>query len=123
MDHNSTFDIKTADDFFRDLVFPQYQDFLDNNSSSRHALLSTITAYHVYEWVYRDKFKKDKFLQANPDELELSDLIDLARNIANGTKHFISKVETRTQSGFSSCFSSEFARPLIIRFFVDLWES
>ena len=47
MTHTSSFDIKTADDFFRTVVIPQYEDFVDDELSVRHALLTTIVAYHM----------------------------------------------------------------------------
>ena len=106
----------TAGDFFRALVIPQYEDFVANNSSSRHALLTTILAYHMYEWVHRDKFTVSHFKSTYPQAPSLADVFELARKITNGTKHFKPKAKTRTQKGFSSGFSDEFARPLVVEF-------
>ena len=39
-------------------------------------------------------------------------MFELARNIANGTKHFSKKAKTQVQTGFSSGFSDGFACPL-----------
>ncbi|TYK64143.1 hypothetical protein CWS31_017235 [Colwellia echini] len=96
------------------MVLPQYADFINNNSSSRHALLSTITSYHLYEWVNCHKFTDSVFKIDYPNHEPLIELFEIARKITNGTKHFSSKVKTRTQSGFSSGFSSGFAKPLVI---------
>ena len=119
MQHVSSFDVKTAKDFFREIVIPQYNDFLANNASSRHALLTTIVCYHFYEWVHQKKFTVDHFESVYPDQAEMANNLELARNITNGTKHFKNKnVTTRTQVGFSSSFvdsSVSFERPLIIK--------
>lgn len=116
MTHTSSFDITTAGDFFRKLVIPQYEDFVANNSSSRHALLATILAHHMYEWVHRQKFSVCHFKTTYPHTPSLSNVFELARKITNGTKHFKTKVKTRIQKGFSSGFSHEFARPLMVEF-------
>ncbi len=115
MTHTSSFDITNAKQYFSEMLLPQYNDFLEKNSSSRHALLTTIIAYHLYEWVHGNKFTQASFNQEYPDNESMSDLFEVARNIANGTKHFSNKpVRTRTQSGFSSGFSDGFSRPLNI---------
>lgn len=116
MTHTSSFDITNADDFFHKIVIPQYKDFMANNSSSRHALLSTIVAYHLYEWVHSKKFTIEHFKSNYPRNESLANVFELARNITNGTKHFKSKAKTRTQKGFSSAFSNGFARPLVVEF-------
>lgn len=113
----STFDIKTPDDFFRHVVRPQYEEFLHDNASSRHALVAITLAYHMYEWVSRGKKFTDSDFKArypSPRHAHLRQYFNLARRLANGTKHFRAPVATRIQSGFSSVFSEAFARPLII---------
>ena len=116
MPHTSSFDITTAGEFFRIVVIPEYADFVANNASSRHALLTTIVAYHLYEWVNQRKFTANDFNSTYPNHLGLADIFELARNITNGTKHFDPKPTTRTQVGFSSAFSDGFARPLIVQY-------
>ena len=116
MVHTSSFEIKNAETFFNEMVLPQYEKFLRNNSSSRYALLTTIMAYHLYEWVHKKKFTLDEFKVAYPAHTRLIQDFEVARNITNGTKHFSNKsVTTRTQTGFSSAFNDGFARPLIIQ--------
>lgn len=116
MENSSTFSIKTAADFLNEMVLPQYEDFLKNNSSSRHALLCTMTSYHLYEWVNGKKFttKTNHFQLKYPKHTSLIQSFELARKITNGTKHFCSPIKTRIQPGFSSAFSSGFAKPLVI---------
>lgn len=112
----TTFDITTPAEFLNNLLVPQHQDFIANNSSRRHALLTTIVAYHMYEWVHRRKFTICEFETLYPANSTLAETFELARNIANGTKHFADKARTRAQKGFSSAFSDDFARPLVVVF-------
>ncbi|MDZ4732359.1 MAG: hypothetical protein SGJ16_02070 [Nitrospirota bacterium] len=95
-------------------MLPAYADFLQNNASSRHALVATLLAYHMYEWVNRSKFTTQGFKRKYPSDTTLADTFDVARKITNGTKHFTSKARTRKQRGFSSAFSDGFARPLVV---------
>lgn len=113
MTHEASFEIRTAQDFLHEMVIPQYNDFISKNSSSRYALTAIILAYHMYEWVHgAGKFCPQHFQTTYPNDQGLTEKFDLARKITNGTKHFLPKVQTQTQSGFSSGFSNAFARPL-----------
>lgn len=113
MTHEASFEIRTAQDFLREMVIPQYNEFTSKNSSSRYALTAIILAYHMYEWVHCGrKFCPQYFKAKYPNDTGLVEKFDLARKITNGTKHFVSKVRTRKQSGFSSAFSDGFSRPL-----------
>lgn len=69
----------------------------------------------MYEWVHRKKFKLYHFNEMYPQASSLAEVFELARKIANGTKHFNPKVKTRIRKGFSSEFSDEFARPLMVK--------
>ncbi len=106
MAHESSFDIKTAQDFLHKMILPQYEEFKTNNASSRHALLTIILVSHMHEWVRPNKPSYPKDIEEMPG---------LAKKIADGTKHFVPKAKTRTRRGFSSAFSNGFARPLIIK--------
>lgn len=110
------FNIQNASDFFEHIVTPEYNDFLNNNASPRHAIFSIISMYHMYEWVHdSQKFtSEDDFLLLYPEEKKVSDYLEITRRVTNSTKHFKWKIDTKRQSGFSSAFSSDFARPLII---------
>jgi hypothetical protein len=115
MSHSASFDIKTPSDFLERMVLPQYDDFLTNNASSRYALLCIVVAYHMYEWANnRQEFTKVDFEARYSAETHLVGSFELARRLVNGTKHFKNRIETKTQTGFSSAFSEEFRRPLSI---------
>ena len=116
MVHTSSFDIINADAYFNEMVLPQYEEFINNNSSSRHALLSTIIVYHMYEWVHNRKFEQNDFRANYPVHQSLAIEFDVARKITNGTKHFKNKVQTTTQKGHSTAFDNGFSRPLIITY-------
>ena len=117
MSHTSSFDIKNADEYFSQMLLPLHQDFINNNASSRHALLTTIVAYHLYEWIHNTKFTIQSFEKNYPSQKDLAHDFEMARNITNGTKHFLNhKAKTSTQKGFSSGFSDAFARPLNIEY-------
>ena len=106
MIHKSSFDIKTAHDFLHKMIIPQYEEFKANNASSRHALLTIILVTHMREWVKPEpSYPKD-----------IDEMFDLARKVANGTKHFKPRAKTWVQVGFSSGFSDDFARPLNVEF-------
>ena len=116
--HSSSFNIRTARDFLHELILPQYEEFVRRNASSRHALLSFVLIYHMYEWVHLAPFTRKHFQSTYPDQHDVANLLELAKGIANGTKHFKPKRMgqvrpiTRVQGGFSSAFSDGFARPL-----------
>jgi hypothetical protein len=116
MMHSVSFAIQTAADYLREVVLPDYNDFLNDNSSSRNALQAIIMTHHMYAWANDGKdFRIKLFTARYPAEADLAIEFDLARHIANGTKHFSSKpVTTSAGLGFSSEFSEEFARPLNI---------
>ncbi len=114
--HESSFTIRTPRDFLHEMVIPQHEDFIGENSSSRHALLTIILVYHMYEWVHGRKFCGNHFRSTYENESGIAEMFGLARKIANGTKHFLPKAKTQVQVGFSSDFSDEFERPLNVEF-------
>ena len=119
-----TFDIKTPADLFERVLLPTHQEFLANNASSRHALQATLVAYHLFDWANKKGFTDDAFHQfyPQPEYGEMPKYFQIARGLANGFKHFEAplpgkthtgaRVVTSTQTGFSSDFSEDFARPL-----------
>ena len=116
MMHSSSFNIQTPHEFLHGMIIPQHNDFINSNASSRHALLTIILVHHMFEWVHRKKFTRDRFKSIYSSENHMADIFDLARMIANGTKHFVPRASTHVQRGFSSAFSDAFARPLNVEF-------
>lgn len=113
---SSSFQVVDAKSYFNIMVKPQYEEFLEKNSCVKNALLSTMLTYHMYEWAHpKEKFSIEQFEKRYPDKKELANLFEMARDITNGMKHFkVKPTTTRSQGGFSSGFSNDFARPLII---------
>ena len=111
MMHKSSFNIRTARDFLHEMIIPQHEDFREKNSSSRHALLTIILIYHMYEWVHGIQFSIKHFRSTYKNEDGGAEIFGLARNIANGTKHFSKRDKTQVQTGFSSGFSDGYAPP------------
>lgn len=70
----------------------------------------------MYEWVHRKKFDVRHFKSTYPQASCFAEVFELARKITNGTKHFNPKVKTRIRKGFSSAYSDEFARALMVEF-------
>ncbi|EMK6834857.1 TPA: hypothetical protein PX765_003374 [Vibrio cholerae] len=113
---SSSFQVIDAKSYFNIMVKPQYEQFLAQNSCVKSALLSTMLTYHMYEWAHpKEKFSIERFEKRYPEQKELANLFEMARDITNGLKHFkVKPTTTRNQRGFSSAFSNAFARPLII---------
>ena len=116
MTHESSFNIRNPHDFLCEMIIPEHEEFKANNSSARHALLAIVLVHHMYEWVHGTKFCVDHFASAYANEDGMAERFDLARNIANGTKHCQPRASTQVQSGFSPAFSDAFAKPLTVEF-------
>lgn len=69
MPNTPSFEVQSSTQFFNLIVKPQYEDFVENNASSRHALLTIISTYHLYEWVHKEKFTEAKFKQKDNNVL------------------------------------------------------
>jgi hypothetical protein len=122
----SSFAITTAQEFLSKLI-DEESDLKESHSlSSRHALNATMTAYHLYEWVWGGLVKrradlhtlwKLKTFSGKKDRerffkylLTRCPALDTAEKIANGTKHFDrGRVSTGSHKGdFSPEFSRDF---------------
>jgi hypothetical protein len=117
-DHS--FDIHTAADFF-DKLQQEYQDFVDDPLSSRHAINCALTAWHLIDWTWAGHKEVVRGLEPSIKTKHefvryvISQCPELAimQCIANGSKHFQqsrSKVKsTRLHGGaFSRGFSRGF---------------
>ena len=117
MAYEGSFQVTNAAGFMDTVLLPQYHDFVADIGSTRHALLTALTAVHLYEWVHpNQKFDIDHFKATYPGFVARAEFFEIARKLANGTKHFEGgqRAKTRRQGGFSSAFSDAFARALMI---------
>ena len=134
------FGVETDEQYFEKVVRPSYEDFVSNNADAGKAMLAIIASFHQYEWMTDgEKFELERFREKFGDQNEVARALDLARNLANGAKHFKLRngVSTCQQSGFSSGFSNGFAMPLVVidsegtetsvntllRTLMDFWET
>jgi hypothetical protein len=106
------FDINNSRDFYAKLL-ADFDDFMENADSARHAMNCAITAHHMHDWVWNDYLKndaetrqrmgikkeKDAFLRWIDEH---SVWFSFIQNISNGSKHFGRKApfETRRVSGY-----------------------
>ncbi len=109
-----TFFIGSQEQFFSDVVYPQYENFKSRNSNISAAIGAIICTYHMYEWGTGSRFTQEHFIDQFSEDAELAEYFEMARKVSNGAKHANPRIETVTQAGFSSAFSSGFARPLNI---------
>ena len=105
-------------DLLCQLIVPQYEDFLKNNASVRHAVLTVILSYHMYEWVHREKFTKEHFENCYADEADVDKMVELfvqARAITNDLKHCNFGSDITLGGGFSALdwsIGGDWARPI-----------
>jgi hypothetical protein len=114
-----TFNIRTVRDFYKKLQ-EEYEDYYNNNMSSRFALNCAMTSWHMTDWIYGEFY-----LQLNPTfksvesyRLEMRKLCPSLRtmhDLSNGIKHYsidrytpaVKSTESHLSS-FSDDFSDDF---------------
>ncbi|MGB9367519.1 MAG: hypothetical protein WCE79_16040 [Xanthobacteraceae bacterium] len=93
------FDITNSVDFYAKLL-AEFDDFMDDQASARHAMNCAITAHHMYDWIWVDFLKDDDALRRKLGiGGKKSDFAAWAaarlpwfavvQGISNGSKHFI----------------------------------
>lgn len=101
------FDIEDSIGFYR-LMIENYDDFVENSGSSRHAINCAISAYHMAEWIWGDWLKTDYSARTKLDGVrdchsfkkwidQQTPHFSVVQDIANGSKHFAAK-PTETKS-------------------------
>lgn len=101
------FDIEDSIGFYR-LMIENYDDFVENSGSSRHAINCAISAYHMAEWIWGDWLKSDYStwpkLAGVRDKNSFMSWVHqqtphfrTVQDVANGSKHFAAK-RTATKS-------------------------
>ncbi|GEO42152.1 hypothetical protein SAE02_63000 [Skermanella aerolata] len=132
MTFHGTFEIATPEEYFEKIVLRTYLETKEpqNKCSSAAFLIATTFAYHFIDWRYSSKKseKKDdgigmikRVLDGIATNEEI-DYFDVARQIANGTKHFKrsdgapndDRAKTAVVNPFSDEFTDEFGPTLLI---------
>ncbi len=112
-DAYKSFEIRTAENYFEQLVLQSFKDFKKNTLSSKNAIICAVFVWHFHEWIWAQnacaikvnleikkygEFKNYLYREC-PSFLIVSE-------IANGSKHFNSDGEkinhTNLQHGFIS---------------------
>jgi hypothetical protein len=116
----ASFGITTPAQFYDLVGKPQYRLFRrsyphaasPSAQKSRHAIMSIICTYHLYDWFHGgEKFSLAHFDRHHPGQTAVRDMFEIARRVANGSKHFESRITSRVEQSFSSAFSPSFAQP------------
>ncbi|WP_316159672.1 hypothetical protein [Bradyrhizobium sp. SZCCHNRI3042] len=100
------FDIVNSRDFYQKLL-EDFDDYMEQPESARHAMNCAITAHHMADWTWVDFVKGDVALKANlkiknkdgfMKWIELhSPWYAVIQSISNGSKHFLRENAKGTQ--------------------------
>jgi|ERR1700733_15319167 hypothetical protein len=100
------FDIVNSQDFYQKLL-EDFDDFMQQQDSARHAMNCAITAHHMADWVWGDFIKSNAGLKAKLGIKGKDDFMrwidtqtvwyGLVQSLSNGSKHFIRKAAEGTQ--------------------------
>ncbi len=107
----TSFDLRTVQDYFENLVLESYEDFKKYRVSSKLAITCAIFTWHFYDWLWanhKSKLQDRLNLKKKGDFQEFlfneQPAFRLLCEIANGSKHFDSEGQdikaTRLQHGF-----------------------
>jgi hypothetical protein len=92
------FDLENSRDFYAKLL-ADFDDFMENTDSPRHAMNCAITAHHMHDWVWNDYLKNDEVTRTQmgiaKDKKHFvrwigdhSIWFGMVQEISNGSKHF-----------------------------------
>ena len=96
-------DINNSIDFYVKLL-AEFDDFIADQESARHAMNCAITAHHMYDWIWADFLKDNEVLRRRLGignkksdfaawASEKSPWFAVVQGISNGSKHFIRQYE------------------------------
>ncbi len=123
MTGRQSFEIRTARQFLKDLVEPDYAEFLKEPLSSRLVIHCALECWHLIEWVWAD------VLNGNPSRWSAIDSsvrdcksfrayavktcpeLDIMGDIANGSKHFGPQSSTVKDSKRAGAFQAGAFQP------------
>lgn len=103
------FDIKDSVGFYR-LMIENYDDFVENSGSSRHAINCAISTFHIAEWIWGDWLSTDFAVWKKLDGVRDLDtfkawidrqtpFFQVVQGIANGSKHFAQALRNTRATG------------------------
>ncbi len=115
---NLSFNIRNTKDFLNKL-FEDYEEYLKDPTSSRTAINSAMTAWHLSDWAYNEFSElKTQFPKLDQYQSHLKTLcpeLQIMHDITNGSKHCVLSrhnpdiAETNLRKGaFSKAFSRAF---------------
>lgn len=94
-DAYKTFEVRTARDYFELLVSQSFEDFKNDNLSSKAAIVCAVFTWHLHEWIWAQSGARVKTI---PGISKLRDFQNFLFNecpaflilaeVANGSKHF-----------------------------------
>ncbi len=114
-----SFEIQSARQFLECLVEPDYDEFLQEPSSSRLAIHCALECWHLIEWVWADVLKGNTFLCSaihssirdcnsfRAYAVKTCPELDIMREIATGSKHFAAQSSTVKDSNLAGAFQAD----------------
>jgi hypothetical protein len=93
------FDIQNSTDFYAKLL-AEFDDFMSDQESARHAMNCAITAHHMYDWIWADFLKGSDAIRTELGignrksdfaawVAERSPWFAVVQELSNGSKHFV----------------------------------
>ncbi len=116
-----SFKIRTARQFLEGLVEPDYDEFLQEPSSSRLAIHCALECWHLIEWVWADVLKGNTFrcsaIHSSIRERDYNSFLAYAvktcpelgivRDIATGSKHSAAQSSCVKDSNVAGAFQAD----------------
>ena len=114
-----SFEIRTARQFLEGLVEPDYDEFLQETSSSRLAIHCALVCWHLIDWVWADVLKGSTGLCSAIDssirnldsfrDYAVNDCPELGivRDIATGSKHSAAQSSRVKDSNVAGAFQAD----------------
>ncbi|MGM4896874.1 hypothetical protein [Tardiphaga sp. 839_C3_N1_4] len=106
------FDIRNSVDYYGKMI-EDYDDFAEQSRSTRHAINSATSLYHLHEWIWGDWLKDDEVTREKMGSVrrlgEFKVWLDqsegwfpVVQGLTNGSKHFIPRgLRTRSTGTYA----------------------
>jgi hypothetical protein len=102
---HSSFEVKSSTSFY-EMLKAQFEEFKKDDTSSKNAILTSILAYHLREWLWKEHEEIIKNILGVHDQSEFNAYTNrrfygfpIIREICNGSKHFNTNSEAVQSSG------------------------